>query len=64
MHWHIEIAGGEALDSVAAGEEEEEDAYVVRRRNARFPVRFERASVIRQRTEAERWHEVLEIERA
>ncbi len=43
---------------------EEEDAYVVRRRNARFPVRFERASVIRQRTKAERWHEVLEIERA
>jgi hypothetical protein len=42
---------------------EEEDAYVVRRRNARFPVRFERASVIRQRTKAERWQEVLDIER-
>jgi len=43
---------------------EEGDAYVVRRRNARFPVRFERAAVVRHRTDSEHWHEVLDIERA
>jgi hypothetical protein len=42
----------------------EEDAYVVRRIRGRFPLRFERASVIRQRMESERWHEILDIERA
>jgi hypothetical protein len=42
----------------------EEDAYVVRRIRGRFPLRFERAAVIRQRTESERWHEILDIERA
>ena len=55
--------GVEVLNDVAEVREEE-DAYVVRRRNARFPVRFERAAVVRQRTEAEHWHEVLDIERA
>lgn len=54
--------GVEVVDDVM-DVREEEDAYVVRRRNARFPVRFERGSVIRQRTKAEHWHEVLEIER-
>jgi hypothetical protein len=43
---------------------EYEDAYLVIRRHGRFPLRFERASVIRQRTECERWYEVLDIERA
>jgi hypothetical protein len=42
---------------------EAEDAYLVRRRRGRFPLRFERASVLRQRTESERWHEILDIER-
>jgi hypothetical protein len=42
---------------------EEVDAYVVRRRDARVPVRFDRRSVVRQRTESEHWHEVLDIER-
>ena len=42
---------------------EYEDAYVLFRRNGRFPVRLERSSVIRQRTNRERWHEVLDIER-
>jgi hypothetical protein len=39
------------------------DAYVVRRIRGRFPLRFERSAVIRQRTESERWHEILDIER-
>jgi hypothetical protein len=42
----------------------EEDAWVVRRFRGRFPLRFERSAVIRQRTESERWHEILDIERA
>ena len=40
-----------------------EDAYLVHQRHARFPVRFERASIVRHRTETEHWHEVLDIER-
>lgn len=55
--------GVETLDDVLEVRELE-DAYLVHRRNARFPVRFERASVIRHSTETEHWHEVLEIERA
>jgi hypothetical protein len=43
---------------------EEPDAYLVRRSRGRFPLRFERAAVIRQRTESERWHEILDIQRA
>ncbi|MHC4606805.1 MAG: hypothetical protein ACYTAF_07685 [Planctomycetota bacterium] len=47
-------------------EEVLEDAtgYLVRRRRGRTPVLFERAAVVRQKTERERWHEVLDIERA
>jgi hypothetical protein len=43
---------------------EEEDAWLVRRFRGRFPLRFERSAVIRQRMESERWHEILDIERA
>jgi len=43
---------------------EEEDAFLVRRLRGRFPLRFERSAVIRQRIESERWHEILDIERA
>jgi hypothetical protein len=43
---------------------EDEDAYLVMRRTGRFPVRLPRERVIRQRTDCERWYEVLDIERA
>ncbi len=43
--------------------EELEDAYVVRPRGARLPKRFARERVIRQRTECERWLEIVEISR-
>ena len=43
---------------------EEPDAWVVRRLRGRFPLRFERGAVIRQRIESERWHEILDIQRA
>jgi hypothetical protein len=42
----------------------EGDAYLVRRFRGRFPLRFERSSLVRHRTESERWHEILDIERA
>jgi hypothetical protein len=42
----------------------EGDAYLVRRIRGRFPLRFERSALIRHRTESERWHEILDIERA
>jgi hypothetical protein len=42
----------------------EEDAFLVRRFRGRFPLRFPRSSLIRHRTESERWHEILDIERA
>lgn len=41
--------------------EETDDAYVARPRGARFPRRFPRESVIRQKTETERWLEIVEI---
>ncbi len=43
---------------------EREDAFYVKRRYGRMPVRMPRDSVIRQRTESQRWYEVLDIERA
>jgi len=43
---------------------ESPDAYLVMRRNGRDPVRVPRDSVIRQRTECERWYEIVTIERA
>jgi hypothetical protein len=42
----------------------EGDAYLVRRFRGRYPLRFERSSLVRHRTESERWHEILDIERA
>ena len=42
----------------------EDDAFLVRRFRGRFPLRFPRSSLIRHRTESERWHEILDIERA
>ncbi len=43
---------------------ERDDAFYIRRRYGRAPVRLRRDTVIRQRTEMERWYEVLDIERA
>ncbi len=43
--------------------EELEDAFVVRPRGARFPKRIPREGVIRQKTECERWLEIVEIRR-
>ncbi|MCG8588381.1 MAG: hypothetical protein MJE66_03750 [Proteobacteria bacterium] len=43
---------------------ESPDAYLVMRRRGRFPVRVPRDVVVRQRTECERWYDVLAIERA
>ena len=40
------------------------DAWLVLRRHERIPRRFDRREVVRQHTETERWHEVLDIERA
>jgi hypothetical protein len=40
------------------------DAFLILRSGGRFPVRFERCDVIRQRKEFESWYEVLDIERA
>ena len=56
-------AGVTTVDDVAEVREYD-DAFFVVRRHGRFPVRFERATLLRQRTETERWHEVMEIERA
>jgi hypothetical protein len=56
-------AGVETIDDVAEVREYEDAWYIVRRYGHR-PVRIDRASVLRQRTESHRWHEVLEIERA
>ena len=55
-------SGVETVEDVAEVREFD-DAYFVVRRQDRFPLRFDRASVVRQRAETERWHEVLDIER-
>ena len=54
--------GVETLDDVL-DVRELEDAFLVHPRHARFPVRFDRASIVRHSTETEHWHEVLDIER-
>lgn len=54
--------GVETVDDVSEVHEEA-DAYFVRRRDGRLPVRFDRAAVTRQCTESERWHEIVDIER-
>lgn len=56
-------AGVETVDHVTEVLEDE-DAYLVLRNKGRFPVRLPRDRVVRQRTELERWYEVLHIERA
>ena len=43
---------------------EEPDAYLVVRKQGRFPVRVLREDVVRQQTTSERWYEVTSIERA
>jgi hypothetical protein len=43
---------------------EAEEAYIVYRRGARFPLRFDREAVVRHQTELERWFEVVDIERS
>lgn len=55
--------GVEVIDDVA-DVREFDDAYYVLRRHGRFPVRFERSAVVRQRTKAHRWHEIVGLERA
>lgn len=55
--------GLETVNDVAEVRELD-DAFFVTRQGGRFPVRVDRASVVRQRTECERWYEILEIERA
>jgi hypothetical protein len=42
---------------------EADDAWLVLRNKGRIPVRLPRERVLRQRTELERWYEVLQIER-
>ncbi len=56
-------AGVQTVDDVAEVREDEH-AYFVVRCGGRFPVRIERAAVVRQRTELDRWHEVVEIQAA
>jgi hypothetical protein len=56
-------AGVTTVDDVAEVREYDDAFFVVRRRG-RYPVRIERATLLRHRTETERWHEVMEIERA
>ena len=42
---------------------EQPDAFLVFQRGSRLPQRFDRDSLLRQRTECERWFQVVEIER-
>lgn len=56
-------AGVETVDDVNEVLEAP-DAWLVTRQRGRFPIRVPRDAVIRQRTDCERWYEVLEIERA
>ena len=55
--------GFQSVDDVA-DVREYDDAFVVYRRDQHFPLRFDRGSVLRQRTECDSWYEVLDIERA
>jgi len=55
-------AGVETLEDVA-DVHESPDAWWVTRRHGRFPVRVPRDAVVRQRTDCERWYEVLDIQR-
>jgi hypothetical protein len=43
---------------------EDESAYLIMRLGGRFPLRLPRERVVRRRTEAETWYEVISIERA
>ena len=54
--------GRECVDQVSEVREYA-DAYMVVRRGARLPLRFDRSEVVRQRTECETWFEVVDIER-
>lgn len=55
--------GIETVDNISEVIEAEE-AYLIRFPKGRFPLRVPRESVVRHRTEFERWFEVLDIERA
>ncbi len=55
--------GLETVDDVTLVRESP-DAFLVERLRGRFPVRVPRSEVLRQRTDCERWYEVLGIERA
>jgi len=55
--------GVDTIDNVAEVIEAP-DAYLVSRQGGRFPVRIPRDQVIRQKTECDRWFEILDIERA
>jgi len=54
--------GVETIDNVKEVLETPDD-YVVIRWGGRFPVRISREDVIRQKTECERWFEVVDVER-
>lgn len=56
-------SGIETVDDVSEVLESPE-SYFVLRREGRYPVRLPRHSVVRQRTELERWYEVVAIERS
>lgn len=56
-------AGVEVVEDVEEVHEAR-DAWYVKRRGGRFPVRVPRDGVVRRRTETCRWLEVLEVERA
>ena len=51
-------------DMIVAEVIEAPDAYFVTRQSGRFPIRVPRSTVLRQRTECERWFEIVDIQRA
>ena len=55
--------GVETVDHVA-DVLESDDHFVVMRRDGRVPVRVARKHVVRQRTDVDRWYEILGVERA
>ncbi len=56
-------SGVETVDDVSDVVESDQ-GYLVTRRGGRFPLRFERAAVVRRQTETRRWFELVGVERA
>jgi len=63
LHFVAWTEDGVETVSDVAEVKELDDAYLITRIGGRFPVRFERSAVTRQRREIENWYEVLDIER-